>query len=204
MEIPICWLDPQFEIRFFHSRLIPMYNARFILWPPSLYSPIRKKLYRETGTAKGEGGGEGGDLSRATVVFLLVVFFFFFFKHNFYLQVSWTFLMTLPQLNAKMIFNELRLIRLRQYCVDIWYILNTSCVKYVLCAQWVWPKRYKMPSCDIFPGLYEIVSSLWHKTAKCYDKLGSALTQVISCCLTTPKPLPDPIFTPHQHITMTS
>ena len=58
-----------------------MYNARFILWPPSLYSPIRKKsLYRETGTAKGEGGGEGetgtakgegggegGDLSRATV-----------------------------------------------------------------------------------------------------------------------------------------
>ena len=27
-----------------HSRLIPMYNARFILWPPSLSSPIRKKL----------------------------------------------------------------------------------------------------------------------------------------------------------------
>ena len=24
-----------------HSRLIPMYNARFILWPPSLSSPIR-------------------------------------------------------------------------------------------------------------------------------------------------------------------
>ena len=27
-----------------HSRLIPMYNARFILWPSSLSSPIRKKL----------------------------------------------------------------------------------------------------------------------------------------------------------------
>ena len=27
-----------------HSRLIPMYNARFILWPPSLSSPFRKKL----------------------------------------------------------------------------------------------------------------------------------------------------------------
>ena len=28
-----------------HSRLIPMYNARFILWPPSLSSPIRKKFF---------------------------------------------------------------------------------------------------------------------------------------------------------------
>ena len=28
-----------------HSRLIPMYNARFILWPPSLSSPIRKNFF---------------------------------------------------------------------------------------------------------------------------------------------------------------
>ena len=27
----------------FHSRLIPMYNARFVLWPPSLSSPFRKR-----------------------------------------------------------------------------------------------------------------------------------------------------------------
>ena len=32
-----------------HSRLIPMYNARFILWPPSLSSPIRKKFFLNMG-----------------------------------------------------------------------------------------------------------------------------------------------------------
>ena len=31
-------------LAFAHSCFIPMYNARFILWPPSLSSPIRKKL----------------------------------------------------------------------------------------------------------------------------------------------------------------
>ena len=30
--------------------------------------PLLERSYRETGTAKGEGGGEGGDLSRATVL----------------------------------------------------------------------------------------------------------------------------------------
>ena len=28
----------------FHSRLIPMCNARFIMWPSSLSSPIRKEV----------------------------------------------------------------------------------------------------------------------------------------------------------------
>ena len=32
-----------------HSRLIPMYNARFILWPPSPSSPIRKNFFLNMG-----------------------------------------------------------------------------------------------------------------------------------------------------------
>ena len=58
-----------FQVHFLHSRLIPMYNARFILWPPSLSSPFLIRYGKSTTVATLNKKGVAYRY-QATVIFL--------------------------------------------------------------------------------------------------------------------------------------